>query len=266
MYSTGMLLPCQRALMQRDEHMIRRESFFKFLIAPPPGWTGIVVVLGVGVMGNLVAGLISLWSGDSAWQLGAWTLSILVFLVLAWVIYSTWRREEPKVLVSEDEQPAKYRGLIVLVGTGRPGEDPFSQSAWTAIEYHMMSRGQGAGLELCWLVASGGEKGSLPIAQKLKEKCEALSVRAHTAVVEDAFSVQACYEVVQRIYEENVPAAGLSEQEVIADITGGTSPMSAGMALACGDRRPMQYMYGRKKGVASVPRQMGFAAQVRRGQ
>jgi hypothetical protein len=31
-------------------------------------------------------------------------------------------------------------------------------------------------------------------------------------------------------------------REVIADITGATKPMTAGMVLACGRRRPMQYM------------------------
>jgi hypothetical protein len=61
-----------------------------------------------------------------------------------------------------------------------------------------------------------------------------------------------------------VPKASLSEREVIADFTGGVKPMSAGMILACGDRRPMQYMYGRKEGIASIPRIIEFAQRGRR--
>jgi CRISPR/Cas system-associated protein Csm6 len=157
----------------------------------------------------------------------------------------------------------KHRGLIVLVGTGRPGEDPMSQSAGIAIEYHM-SAGQESGLEMCWLIATAGESGSLPIAQKLKEACQARNVKADIRTVSDPFSVQESYDLVQRIYDEEVPKASLSEREVIADFTGGVKPMSAGMILACGDRRPMQYMYGRKEGIASIPRIIEFAQRGRR--
>jgi hypothetical protein len=234
-------------------------SFPDFLLAPPRGWAGVVSWLGVGVAGNLVAGVITLVWGTSTWQVGVWLLSIMVLLG---GIYLAWRRVEPLVLVPENQRPAKHRGLIVLVGTGRPNEDPMRQSAWDAIEYHM-SAGHEPGLETCWLVASGGETGSLPIAQKLKEACEVRNVTAHIRAVSDPFSVQESYDLMQRIYEEEIPRAGLNEQEVIADFTGGVKPMSAGMILSCGDRRPMQYMTGRKEGIASTPRLVEFTPRGR---
>jgi hypothetical protein len=237
-----------------------RSGFADFLLAPPRGWAGVICWVGGGIVGNVAAGIITLVWGRAAWQLGLWILSIVV---LIWGTYLGWRRVQPFVLVPEDQRPTKHRGLVVLVGTGRPGEDPMRQSAGNAVEYHTAA-GEEVGLEVCWLVASGGETGSLPVAEKLREACEARNVRAHIRTVADAFSVQESYDLVQRIYAEEVPRAGLSEQEVIADFTGGVKPMSAGMILACGDHRPMQYMYGRKEGIASVPRLVEFTPRSQR--
>jgi hypothetical protein len=234
--------------------MVRQRRFTDFLASPPRGWAGIISLLGFGVVGNLLAGLITLVAGTSVWQLILWILSIFAVI---WGAFAVWRRMKPLVLVPEDQQPQKHRGLILLVGTGRPGEDPMSQSAGIAIKYHMSDK-EGTGLERCWLIASGGERGSLPVAQELQKQCQAQNVTAHIRAVSDAFSVQESYDVILRIYEEEVPTTGLSEEEVIADFTGGVKPMSAGMILACGETRSMQYMYGRKEGIASVPRLIEF--------
>ncbi|MGD9099610.1 MAG: hypothetical protein PVF45_03955 [Anaerolineae bacterium] len=233
---------------------MRQGSFSEFLVSPPPEWRGIVALLGFNVVGDLVAGLIGLATGNSMWFWIVGVLSILIFLL---VIYWAWRRAEPLALVPPGQLPPKHRGLIVLVGTGRPGEDPMRQSAGAAIVYHVAG-GQEAGLEKCWLVATTGEKGSLPIARQLEEECQAQNVEARIETVADRFSVQESYDLVRRIYQEAL-AEGLAEDDLIADFTGGVKPMSAGMILACRERRPMQYMYGRKKGVASEPRLVEFA-------
>ena len=70
--------------------------------------------------------------------------------------------------------------------------------------------------------------------------------------------------VGRRVSDQPYFEASLTEDQVIADFTGGVKPMSAGMILACGETRPMQYMYGRKEGIASVPRLIEF--QPRGGQ
>jgi hypothetical protein len=234
--------------------LLRRGTFSDFLLTPPGGWTGVIVLLGVGVVGELVATLVGLTLGSSLWLLG---LSVVSAVALLGSIYWVQQQSKPRVLVPEDEQPIKHRGLIVLVGIGRPGEDPMRQSAGAAIEYHIAT-GQEAGLETCWLIATGGESGSLPIAYRLQEACRSRNITTFIRTVADPFSLQETYDVVQRIYTEEVPKAGLSEHEVIADFTGGVKPMSAGMILACGDHRPMQYMTGRKGGIASVPKLVRF--------
>ena len=48
--------------------------------------------------------------------------------------------------------------------------------------------------------------------------------------------------VQEWLYAAEVPASGLQEHEVVADITGATKPMSIGMLLACRGRGPVQYM------------------------
>jgi len=235
--------------------MVRQKRFTDFLASPPRGWAGIISLLGFGIVGSLVAGLITLVAGTSAWQLILWAMSILAVI---WAAFVVWRRTKPLVLVPEDQRPSKHRGLIVLVGTGRPGEDPMQQSAGIAITYHQPV------LQTCWLIATAGEGGSLPVAQKLEEQSRAAGIQPHVLAVADPFSVQETYELVERIYREDVPKANLAEDQVIADFTGGVKPMSAGMILACGETRSMQYMYGRKEGIASIPRLIEF--QPRRGQ
>jgi hypothetical protein len=148
--------------------------------------------------------------------------------------------------------------LIVIIGTGRPGEDPLTQSAGLAIAYHTAAQPHEAGLQVCWLICSGGEHGSLHVAQALQATYKAQGLKAYLRPIGDPFSMQESYNLVQRIYVEEVPDVGLREAEVIADFTGGTKPMSAGMILACGHSRPMQYMTGRKAGIASVPQLIRF--------
>lgn len=117
-------------------------------------------------------------------------------------------------------------------------------------------------LQYCWLIASTGEQGSFPEAQRIQRTlCDRHGVMTMIREVGDAFySIQESYDLVRKIYEEEVPALGLSPADVIADFTGATKPMSGGMILACTQLgAPMQYMYGNRGRVASIPRLVDFA-------
>lgn len=231
--------------------MKRSSGFADFLVNPPGDWNGIVALLGFGLLGSLLNDLLPL---STAWQRIILSLSLVALL---WGIYAVWRRKKPKVLVPQEQQPEKHPGLILLIGTGRPGEDALDQSALDAIDYHQDVSG-GNGLKVCWLIASGGETGSLPIAQKVEAMLKTRNIKGIIRVVRDAFDVQDTYNVVRKIYQEELEKEGLSRDQVIADFTGGVKPMTVGMILACGDHQKMQYMYGRKKGVASIPRLVEF--------
>lgn len=228
--------------------MIRPSSFPEFLTEPSGGWRGVIIMIGLGLAGNLAAAVVTLLVGTSPWLLGLLSLSILFILAALWTI----SRPKELVLVPEGEQPDQYPGLIVIVGTGRPGEDPLDQSAGEAIKYHQSN------LKVCWLIATGGADGSLPVAQELKERCQTGDLDIRIRAVADPFSVQESYDLVGRIYAREVPEVRLREDQIVSDFTGGVKPMSAGMILACGGTRPMQYSYGRKAGIATVPRLVEF--------
>ena len=240
--------------------MPRPTTLAEFLIAPPRTVTGVLALLSFGILGNVLAGLSGLAAGSSVWLLALWVPSIGLLLVALWLLTVLRRRATPRVLVPDDQRPVKHRGLIVLVGTGRPKEDPLVQSAASAIDYHR-SIEPNVGLQCCWLIATAGENGSVPVADALKQRYQGQNLTVHIRVVADPFQIQETYNLVQRIYTEEVPRAGLAEHEVIADFTGGVKPMSAGMILACGERRPMQYMFGRKPGIASTPSLVSFVAE-----
>ncbi len=133
-------------------------------------------------------------------------------------------------------RPAPMPGLIVLVSPRRVTEQLHKLSAFEAIEYHR------AALKHCWLIASSGEGGSFATAQELAQHFGHYQVTCSIWQVIDAASIAETFALIDWFYTQRVPMVGLSETQVIADITGGTKPMTAGMVLACGRRRPMQYM------------------------
>jgi hypothetical protein len=176
-----------------------------------------------------------------------------------------------RALAPQTERPPRHRGLMVLVGTGRAGVDPLSQSAGAAIAYHFREPSR-AGLERCWLIPSGaepptdGQEGdqthdaAIVVARALERRCAEQGVAARIWPVAEAFSIQDTYDLVQWLFAYDVPALGLAEHEVICDFTGGTKLMAAGMILACGARRPMQYMV-RDPDSGAVPLRVGFAPE-----
>lgn len=140
-------------------------------------------------------------------------------------------------------QAPPLRGLMVLVSTA-PVFGEQAQSAFDAIDYH---RGV---LEHCWLIASGGDTGSLARAYELRDYFSRRRVSMHVWQVENPTDIGETYTLIDLLYTQHVPACGLAETEVVADVTGATKPMSVGMALACGVQRPMQYMVQQPEGPA----------------
>jgi hypothetical protein len=188
-------------------------------------------------------------------------LAIGVALIVGlWVLHLALGRQEPLELVPEEERPPRHPGLIVLVGIGRKDTKPEELSHNLAIEYHLSCEEAGGdALRVCWLIATSGVRGSVPIAREVRERYSD-RCQLHIRGLHDAFDVQEAYRLVRRIYTEEAAEHGLAPEQVIADFTGGTKPMSAGMILACQDRWPMQYMFGREGEVASTPLLVRFRA------
>jgi hypothetical protein len=248
--------------MQRWTDPIRQHSGLLILLV-----SGLLVPL----ITNLTSSVLEATYGQTRTQL----IQLVAILVAAAVAVTVLalalrRRAEPLVLVPRDARPSRSPGLVALVGKGRPGEgfDPHEQAAARAIEYHLGDGESEAALEVCWLIASSGAEGSVVAARAIRKAYESrCTIRVRE--VGNAFSVQDTYDVVQRIYNEEIyddehRAFGLSPDQVIADFTSGTAPMTAGMVLACGRYRPMQYTTGRKAGIAPTPLLVRFKPTPRR--
>ena len=164
-----------------------------------------LLVLAGGLLLPLITDLGASWLVQTFGQTPANLIRLMAVLgglaVVLWVLAILLRaRPEPVVLVPRDARPSRYRGLVALVGPGREREkpEPLKEAAAKAIEYHLDPKGAGDVLKVCWLIASSGEGGSVPVAEEIRR---AYQSRCTVIVcpVGDAFSVQDTYDAVQRI-------------------------------------------------------------------
>lgn len=170
---------------------------------------------------------------------------LAVLAVAAAIVYLIGRAARPKLPRSlrHDELAPKAKGLILLVGPGRKDRRPDESAAEPAIEYHRRDANGAPVLRVCWIVTS---QAGFAYALELQKRYQPLGIKIPEPFkVDDAFSVRQTFDLVMRIYAEELPKEGLDESEVIADLTGATKPMTIGMALACALRnRGMEYMLG----------------------
>ncbi|NLS78404.1 MAG: hypothetical protein GXY76_14190 [Chloroflexi bacterium] len=208
------------------------------------------------VLGNAVYDwLLDLVS--TPWLLAVLALVALVLLVLAYAAIG-WLRERLGVgVVMSDRQVDPRPGLIVLVSQGAPE----TTSAAAAIRYHCRGeRDERAEptLRYLWLLA-GAATGlaeaetpesaatSMANAERLAAQHRPLLRHAELVSIGDIDDPQQTFEAVEGIYREAKVRFGLREQEIIADFTGGTKSMTAGMVLACTPReRDLQFMKPRR--------------------
>jgi hypothetical protein len=164
---------------------------------------------------------------------GAALLALVLIFIVVGIFWWDYRQTTRGATLRPREKPiTPHKGLILLISPGK------KELPLTAIEHHLES------LKYCWLVAS---QGSLDTAKDLEVEIS----RRHPEIkvfdardtMVDPENIESTYDVVNRIYEVMTPSLGLKESEIVADITGGQKPMTAGMALACSTPiRKMQYM------------------------
>lgn len=148
---------------------------------------------------------------------------------------------------TREMRPGVYDGLVVIVGTGRKDTTPEELSHSPAIEYHLNQKGKGL---VCWLIATDG---SVHAAESVRERYESQCRGIEIHVLKDAFDVQEAYIATEAIYAQGRDKYELEPTKIISDYTGGTKPISAGMLLACRDRWPLQYMFGRPGEIKTAP-------------
>ncbi len=180
-------------------------------------------------------------------------LSLFLALVIGLVALAFLSLPPKQHILSTDDdiRPPRFPGLIVTVGVqGTRNVDPSKLSHINAIEYHLNNeQAQGERLRVCWLLASEDAISNANEVKKQYEgRCKMIIKR-----LDSAFRIQDTYNVVQQIYATEAAANKLSPEKVLADLTGGTKPISIGMALATQNRYPVQYVYGGKPDIKSEP-------------
>ena len=110
--------------------------------------------------------------------------------------------------------PPQGQGLIFLFSR----KDTLRE----AIAYHR------PGLRHCWLLVTPEMQAQ---AASVVGQYSDLTFTLHP--LSGRYDSQGCYRTIASIYREEAPRRGIAPRQVVADITGGTKPMTLGMIVAC---------------------------------
>jgi hypothetical protein len=182
-----------------------------------------VGLLVVSIVGNLVYDLLMAPEDSLAVAWRSLAASILL-TGLAYLLYRQDRQRGRTVRVDVDESrlAPPYAGLVWLLGPGRFDHLLF------ALEHHR----EGGGGAHCWLVMQDAEEVRQAFSQLSQQLLEqGIPTRLHPVYLE-RLDVQAAYQATRTIFDREAREEGLKLSQVIADITGGIKPLTAGMVLA----------------------------------
>jgi hypothetical protein len=196
----------------------------------------------VAVMGNMASDLLKSYFGDERARLWViFTVSSVILFLLVAVIYAAGvframftSRSVYRFL--NKPNPAPRKGLIAFVSlTQRAHLDQ-------AINYHR------ATLNRLWLIAT--QECQVRAAQLVAEYNKN-GIRVSVVPLSEEWDLIQAKETVEKIYAEQLD--GIAEEDIIADFTGGTKPMTVGMVFAClTPSRSLQYVpaeYNKDRGM-----------------
>ena len=209
--------------------MERRASFFDVFLrgaGPSPELLGAFALglLVIGILGDLLYELLTTPQDvlSAVWQT---LVASAVFTVLAYLLYrrDLQRKRKVQAVVDERRIAPPHAGLIWMLGPGRFDHLLF------ALRHHQ----QGGGATDCWLVMQSDVE---PVRQAFSQLSQQLveqrmTTRLHPFYI-PKLDVWEAYKAVRTILERETIEEGLEPGRAIADITGGTKPLTTGMVLA----------------------------------
>lgn len=193
--------------------------------------------IALAILGNAIYELLTSTLGASPATLIALIVSaVLVFAFVALGFRRIVRALETRRNigpVAPDRQADPYPGLILNVGLSKPGPER------AIIQWHARN----GMLEHCWLIVTPQVKQkAVDKLSDLRHFIEASNALPHIIEVDDALQVDQIYKTMRGVLQ--VAAQMPKAQPLIADITGGNKPMTAGLLLACLESQTaMQYWH-----------------------
>ena len=196
-----------------------KEPFLRAMRQVP--WFGPVVsAVLVALLVNIFTEALTAWGGLwLAWIVVAALVVATVVFVYAYAISESRRPAQGLGTLTDLPHPEQYRGLISLFSR----EDTLRE----AIRYHQPV------LEHCWLLVTPQMR-----ERALRFESEFPELKFTPYPLADHYDSQGCYRAVVKIFQEDAARLGMAPRQVIADITGGTKPMTLGMAMACLEVEP----------------------------
>jgi len=184
-------------------------------------------------------------------------LGTLLSFVLALVVILLWARAQDTAPAAVVEGlPRKSRGLIIGLSTpaktaaaeitaaidnagGRPSIESLGElraklleSNWgplaAAVEYH------GEELKQVWLLCTKEAAPHFENARRILQVVIGCSAPIKQCDLDNPSSITAVEKNVEKIYSAAGPDLNLSDADIVADLTGGTSAVTAGLARAVG--------------------------------
>lgn len=169
---------------------------------------------------------------------GAVALAAALIIVAAAVIWLQAVRQQRrrKIDVQESAAVEKHAGLILMISPGN------LELARSAFDHHLPE------LQHCWLVSTPASLSTTAELEKVwRGASPQVQVHSGQEYLVQPEEIEHSYTLVERIYSQEAPLYNLVEEDVLGDVTGGTKPMTAGMALACASPgRNMQYIKTRR--------------------
>jgi len=190
------------------------EPFLRVLTEVPwfgPVVSAVLVAMFVNILTEALTTWGGLWLGWAA--IGLLALATVAF-VYAYHVSETRRRGRGLGPIVDRPNPQKHRGLIFLFSR--------EETLREAIRHHQPV------LEHCWLLVTPEMQDA---ASQVMSHFPDLRFTIHS--LSNRYDSQACYQTVRDIYRQEAPRLSIPPEQVIADITGGTKPMTLGMIASC---------------------------------
>ncbi|AKB72573.1 hypothetical protein DU52_12935 [Methanosarcina mazei] len=191
------------------------------------------------------------------------TVALILGLVFTGIHFLSLKNKTVTVPKTCTSPKTKYKGLIVSISTIKDEGNLINRinSARDSIKYKQETkeleslfeeRGIGQtfraiiyhlnSLDVCWLLYTEKSVNAVKVVDYFIDQFKPSIDKKHIPV-KDPFNLKCSRKIVQDIYTNEIKKSNLKEEDVISDITGGTTPMSGAIIIECSlsADRDMQY-------------------------